>query len=154
MVKQKNNSDGDILLRSDIQFIELEKHKLPLVNRFYKQFYKKGIASKDESVFILKDKEIICSAKLKSVDKQLLLTGVACTPELRGQGYASQLIKKILLTQKQPVYCFPYAHLQPFYSQLGFVNAQPQLTPESINRKFHGYSSNKKLLFMVYHPAA
>ena len=139
---------------SDCQFIELETVKLPLVNQFYKRVYKKGVASKDETVFILKDKEIICSAKLKTIDKKLLLTGVACDPEFRGEGYASQLIKQLLLLQEQPVYCFPYAHLQPFYSQLGFIEADSQSVPEIISQKFYTYSKNRDLLLMVYSRAA
>ena len=139
---------------SDCQFIELETVKLPLVNQFYKRVYKKGVASKDETVFILKDKEIICSAKLKTIDKKLLLTGVACDPEFRGQGYASQLIKQLLLLQEQPVYCFPYTHLLPLYSQLGFVQIEPQIVPEIISQKFYSYSKNRDLLLMVYSQSA
>ena len=135
---------------SDCQFIELETIKLPLVNQFYKRVYKKGLASKDERVFILKEKAIICSARLKKLNKQLLLTGVACAPEFRGQGYASQLINKLLLLQEQPVYCFPYTHLQPFYSRLGFVQADSQSAPEIISQKFYAYSKNRDLLLMVY----
>ena len=149
MVKQKNNK-GDNLQPSDLQFIELEKLKLPLVNQFYKRVYKKGLASKDEAVFILKGKEIICSGKLKTLGNQLLLTGVACDAKFRGQGYASLLIEKILLVQKQPVYCFPYAHLQAFYSRLGFVHVDTQMPPEIIKKKFYSYSKNRELLLMVY----
>ncbi len=135
---------------SDLQFIELEKLKLPLINQFYKRVYKKGLASKDEAVFILKDKEVICCAKLKTLDEQLLLTGVACDPKHRGKGYASLLINKILLVQTQSIYCFPYAHLQSFYSQLGFVLVDSQTVPEIIGKKHYSYSKNKKLLLMVY----
>lgn len=135
---------------SDLQFIELEKAQLPLLNQFYKRVYKKGRASKDERLFILKEKEIICGGKVKTLDKQHLLTGVACAPELRGQGYASRLIEKILLLQEQPLYCFPYAHLQPFYARIGFVDADRQRTPDIIKQKFHSYSKNRELLLMVY----
>ena len=134
----------------DIQFIELEKTKFPLLNQFYKRVYKKGVACKDERVFILKEKEIVCSGKLKTLDKQLLLTGIACAPEFRGQGYASLLIKKILFLQAQPVYCFPYAYLQPFYSRLGFVETGSQTVPDIISQKFYAYSKNRDLLLMVY----
>ncbi len=135
---------------SDCQFIELEAVKLPLVNQFYKRVYKKGVARSNERVFILKNKAIICSAKLKTLEEQLLLSGVACDPEFRGQGYASQLLKNLLLLQTQPVYCFPYAHLQPFYAQLGFVAADAVSVPQIIRQKFAAYSKNRALLLMVY----
>ena len=135
---------------SDCQFMELEAVKLPLVNQFYKRVYKKGVARNNERVFILKKQTIICSAKLKTLDKQLLLSGVACAPEFRGQGYASQLLKSLLLLQTQAVYCFPYPHLQPLYSQLGFAPADAASVPQIIRQKFAAYSKNRALLLMVY----
>jgi N-acetylglutamate synthase-like GNAT family acetyltransferase len=139
---------------SDYPLIELEPIKYPLVNQFYKRVYKKGLARKNEVVYVLKDKAIICSAKLKPLDKQLLLTGVACAPEYRGEGYASALLKKLLLIQKQAVYCFPYAHLLPFYTQLGFfsVDCESQTLPEIIRQKFYTYNKNRNLHLMVYNP--
>ena len=141
------------MLAEDAEFAVLEKLSYPLVNQFYKQVYKKGVASKDEAVFVLKDKSIICSAKLKAVDGQLLLTGVASAAQIRGLGYASQLIKKILRQQNQPVYCFPYKHLETFYLRLGFVPVQAQAVPQVINELFTGYNRKQTLLLMC-HPAA
>lgn len=134
----------------NLQFIELEKIKYPLVNQFYKQVYKKGIATKNESVFILWQKEIICSAKLKKLDDHLLLTGVACLPEFRSQGYASLLLQKLLHLQEQAVYCFPYSHLEPFYKKLGFVTLNTSDCPDIIGTRFNKYSQNRSLLLMVY----
>ncbi|WP_019613612.1 GNAT family N-acetyltransferase [Psychromonas ossibalaenae] len=137
---------------TQLQFIELEKIKYPLVNQFYKRVYKKGLAGKNEAVFALKDKQIICSAKLKTLGEHQLLTGVACDPEHRGKGYASQLITKILLSHKRVIYCFPYAHLKSFYSQLGFVPAEQHTVPEVISSRYSSYSNNRDLLLMIYSP--
>lgn len=134
------------------QFIVLESIKFPIANQFYKRVYKKGIAGRNEAVFILKENEIICAAKLKTLEKQKLLTGVACDPKYRGQGFSSQLIKKILSLQNQPIYCFPYTHLQGFYSRLGFSLIDPQTTPEIISQRFTLYTKNRTLLLMVYFP--
>ena len=120
---------------SQIQFIELEKIKYPLINQFYKQFYKKGSASKDEAVFILKRQTILCSVKLKTLDQALLLTGVATAANERGKGYASLLISKLMLQSSAPVYCFPYRHLEKFYQQLGFKQLAIEQAPKSISKK-------------------
>lgn len=136
----------------NLQFIELEEIKYPLVNQFYKRVYKKGLARKNEAVFVIKNPEIICSGKLKRLDQQLLLTGIACDPDYRGEGYASLLIKKMLHLQQQEVYCFPYQHLLKFYTQLGFVCVEPLLAPDVISNKFKSYSKNKTLLLMCYSP--
>ncbi|MFT6925449.1 MAG: N-acetylglutamate synthase-like GNAT family acetyltransferase [Psychromonas sp.] len=133
-----------------IQFIALDKRQYPLVNKFYKHVYKKGIACKDESVFVLKDKTIVCSARLKTVAGQLLLTGVASAPEVRGKGYAAHLIKQILVQQSTTIYCFPYRYLVDFYSQLGFVQQQADQAPAAIQKQFARYNHKNTLLLMCY----
>ena len=133
-----------------LQFLELEEIKYPLVNQFYKRVYKKGLARKNEAVFVLKNIRIVCSGKLKRLDQQRLLTGIACDPDYRGQGYASLLITKILQQQQQTIYCFSYAHLQAFYSRLGFVRTDPQTAPEIIRKTYSSYSKTRALLLMVY----
>lgn len=131
------------------QFKELDPIQFPLVNQFYKQVYKKGIARKNEQVFILKEKTILCAAKLKMLEKHILLTGVACEPYYRKQGFASLLIQKILAGQSQPIYCFPYSYLQELYTRLGFVEIEVHRAPEIIRQKYQRYNKNKKLLLMA-----
>jgi len=132
-------------------FIELQPIQFPLVNHFYKRIYKKGIAHKNERVFVVKENDIICAGKLKQLDGHLLLTGIACDPAYRKQGHASQLIKSIQSLQQQPLYCFPYLHLHNFYSKLGFAQASPDTLPKVIHQRFTAYSKNRALLLMVYH---
>jgi N-acetylglutamate synthase-like GNAT family acetyltransferase len=139
------------MLDSSCHFIELEKAKYPLVNRFYKRVYKKGIASKNETVFILKNNQgIICSAKLKSIEESLLLTGVACDPKYQHQGYASMLIKALLENKDKSVYCCPYAHLGAFYLRLGFTFLIPEQAPAIVQQRFVRYQQHRDLLLMVY----
>jgi N-acetylglutamate synthase-like GNAT family acetyltransferase len=142
--------EKEILQKSKIQFIELEKIKYPLINQFYKQFYKKGLARKDESVFILKHHSIISSVKLKNVNQALLLTGVVTAPDQRGKGYASLLINKLLQHRATTIYCFPYVHLEKFYLQLGFKQLPIEDAPEAISKQFQVYNSKQTLLLMCY----
>ncbi|WP_413700651.1 GNAT family N-acetyltransferase [Psychromonas sp. KJ10-10] len=136
---------------SDCDFNILEKIKYPLVNQFYKRVYKKGIADKSEAVFVLKNSQgIICSAKLKQLDNQLLLTGVACDPEYQQQGHASKLVTTLLNKQNQKIYCFPYPHLEQFYLRLGFTPLLPDDAPSIIQQRFLHYQQHQKLLLMVF----
>jgi len=136
---------------SECQFSKLEKIKYPLVNQFYKRVYKKGVAGKNEAVFILKKhQQIICSAKLKAIEEELLLTGVACDSDYQHQGYASLLVSKLLQIQEQPIYCFPYPHLQLFYQQLGFSLMTIDEAPDSIQQRFNRYVQHRELLLMVF----
>ena len=139
------------MLDANYHFIELEKLKYPLVNQFYKRVYKKGIAGKNEAVFILKNnQEIICSAKLKSIEQCLLLTGVACDEDYQHQGYASQLVKEILEKQQQAIFCFPYPHLKDFYLRLGFSLLTVEQAPQVIGQRFLRYTQHRELLLMVF----
>lgn len=139
-----------ILQKSELQFIELEKVKYPLVNQFYKQFYKKGLASKDESVFILKHHSIISSVKLKRIDQSQLLTGVTTASNERGKGYASLLINNLLQQSSTTIYCFPYLHLKEFYQQCGFKQLPIEEAPQAIANQFQRYNNKQTLLLMCY----
>lgn len=133
---------------TSLQFIQLEKQHIPLVNKFYKQVYKKGIAKKSDRVFVLKDQEIQCAARLKAVDSEWLLTGVACLTERRGQGIASLLLQNILKEIEQSVYCFPYPHLQTFYEKSGFECCVETQLPTELAIRYQRYNSRKPLLCM------
>ena len=139
------------MIDSSCHFIELEKVKYPLVNQFYKRVYKKGIARKNEAVFIIKNsQQIICSAKLKPLEESLLLTAVACDPQYQQRGYASILVKELLEKRNQSVYCFPYIHLKAFYLRLGFTFLTPDQAPEMVQQYFLRYQQQRNLLLMVY----
>jgi len=130
-------------------FSQLEKQQIPLVNQFYKHVYKKGLANKSEQVFVLRNEQIHCAARLKEVQGALLLTGVACAVESRGKGLASLLINNILSLQTQDIYCFPYPHLEMFYQHLGFSCCDPKRLPEALYTSYQRYNSRKPLLCMV-----
>ena len=90
------------------------------------------------------------SAKLKPIDDELLLTGVACAPEHQHQGHASLLIKTLLSQQTQWIFCFPYAHLEAFYLTQGFSHLALTEEPESIQARYDAYQQHRALLLMVY----
>jgi N-acetylglutamate synthase-like GNAT family acetyltransferase len=135
---------------NSLQFIELPKQQFPLVNRFYKQVYKQSVANKAEQVFVLKAPQIVCAARIKTVQDCLFLTGVACERCYRGQGLASLLISRLLRLQTRPVYCFPYPHLRQLYQLLGFTELEPSSLPELLGVQYQQYNKHKTLLCMVY----
>ncbi|MDA7746970.1 GNAT family N-acetyltransferase [Psychromonas sp.] len=132
-----------------LQFKQLDRLEIPLVNHFYKQVYKKGLANKSDQVFVLKKQTILCAARLKEIQGECLLTGVACAPEARKKGLASLLINKIINQQEQKIYCFPYPHLQHFYQQLGFELYDASLLPEKLAFQYQSYIKSKPLLCML-----
>ncbi|MEH6453432.1 MAG: hypothetical protein V7782_10395 [Psychromonas sp.] len=143
-------ANRSILQKSEIQFIALEKIKYPLINQFYKQFYKKGLASKDEDVFILKHHSIVSSVKLKKIEQSLLLSAVVTATNERGKGYASLLIKTLLQQSSTAIYCFPYLHLELFYQQFGFKQLPIEQVPKAVSKQFNRYNNKQSLLLMCY----
>lgn len=137
---------------TSLQFEQLDKTQIPLVNRFYKLVYKKGIAKKSDQVFVLRNHQhdIVCAARIKQVDQAYLLTGVATKPDVREKGLASRLIKQLLAQQTQPIYCFLYPHLQQFYQQLGFKLCFVDALPEILQQRYLRYCQRKPLLIMFY----
>jgi len=133
-----------------LNYSQLDKQQIPLVNQFYKRVYKKGVANKADQVFVLQDTKIRCAARLKAIDELLLLTGVACEPERQGNGLASLLINKVLSTQQQDVYCFPYIHLGEFYQALGFTLCHIEQLPDAVATRYQKYNRHNTLLCMVY----
>ena len=142
---------GNTVDKLELQFVVVDKIKYPLVNLFYKKFYKKGIASKNESVFVLQHKQIVCCAKLLPFDTYSLLTGVACHEAYQRQGYATQLLTKVLALHTETIYCFSYRHLTPFYNKLGFtlVLATEETTPQRVRDKFAIYNKKNSLQLLV-----
>ena len=132
-----------------LQCVQLNKQQVPLVNQFYKQVYKKGLANKSEQIFVLRDKQIVCAARLKEVGGSQLLTGVACDPIYRHQGLASRLIECILKQTIDTIYCFPYPHLQIFYQQLGFQLLPIEELPNILAEQYRRYNQHKSLLCMA-----
>lgn len=135
----------------ELQFVIVDKIKYPLVNLFYKKFYKKGSASKNESVFVLQDKQIICCAKLVPFNTYSLLMGVACHEAYQRQGYATQLLNRVLALHTETIYCFSYTHLTPFYNKLGFTLAlaTEKTTPQHVRDKFATYNKKNTLQLLV-----
>lgn len=133
----------------DVLFVKLDKIKYPLVNKFYKRVYKKGMARKDDNVFVLQNTDIICIAKLKQLDNHLILTGVACDPQYRGRGYATRLLKKVLALESQTIYCFPYRYLGEFYLQFGFMEVSSNEVPPIIGERFNKYNQKNTLRLLV-----
>lgn len=138
---------------SSLQFINLAKADIKLVNHFYKQTYKKGMAKKNDQIFVLKGQEILCAARIKNVAGAQLLTGVTCAEHVRQQGLASYLIKQVLKQQTEILYCFPYPHLANFYQTLGFLLITPEQLPEELALAYTKYNQRKPLLIMAYQKA-
>ena len=134
------------------------------VNRFYRSQKHKGSASGDEQVFVtyLKANEpdtedtLVAAVRLVPHQGYYWLRSLYVDKTLRAQKLGSQLLTFVhsFLSEHDakplPIYCFPYTHLNGFYSQNGYTLLAPEALPESLNQLFTRYSGKgESIISMV-----
>lgn len=138
-----------------LTFSQLEPIKLPIVTRFYKEYYPAGKPKRDEIIFLThQEHTLIGSVRFKTIDRYRLLTGMLVHPEYRQQGIGHQLMAFCSQnTDLTGCYCFAFEHLVPFYSQHGFQVLENHELPPSLLGRFNRYSnSGKSLCAMIFIP--
>lgn len=72
----------------------------------------------------LEGKIIACCMTSAETNSCAIISGVACLPEYRGRGYASELIAKIVKDlDNREIFVFCRGELVGFYNRLGFVTS-------------------------------
>ncbi len=121
------------------------------VNKFYRSQKHKGSASGDDRVFIITHQEdIVAAVRLVPYQDQdqnqdyYWLRGLYVKSELRGTGLGQQLLafvkQKLAQQIEQPIYCFPYTHLEHFYQKSDYKLLSPQELPVPLLQLFNKYS--------------
>ncbi|MDC0612634.1 GNAT family N-acetyltransferase [Vibrio sp.] len=139
-----------------LEFEQLDPLKLPLIQRFYKQYYPSTKPKRDEIIIIARDTmahNIVAVVRFRQVDTLCLLTGMAVMDKKRGRGIGSALLnyckKQKYLTPD--VYCFSYCHLEHFYHRAGFHTISNDLLPPTLSQLYQRYTnSGKSLIAMQY----
>ena len=116
------------------------------VNKFYRSQKHKGSASGDEQVFIIKDdQDIVGAVRLVPYDGYFWLRSLYIEESLQKQGLGSRLLTFVHEHIQLPIYCFPYLHLDGFYSLAGYQLLDEDKLPNSLaqlharyNRKGQG----------------
>lgn len=131
----------------------LEKLRLPLLHKLYKDNYPSGKPKGKEDIVILEeDKKIIGSIRIKTYDDCHFLTGMMIINEKRQQNYGSILLKNLpqFLTL-DVAYCLCEPSLTPFYIKNKFNYANSSEVPYIVKNKYERYTKDGKLLdILVY----
>ncbi|WP_122033846.1 GNAT family N-acetyltransferase [Aliivibrio sp. EL58] len=131
----------------------LEKLRLPLLHKLYKDNYPSGKPKGKEDIVILEeDKKIIGSIRIKTYDDCHFLTGMMIINEKRQQNYGSILLKNLpqFLTL-DAAYCLCEPSLTPFYIKNKFNYANSSEVPHIVKNKYERYTKDGKLLdILVY----
>ena len=122
------------------------------VNKFYKRQKHKGSASGNERVFVVYDAptkkvdnsedepSIIAAVRLVPAENYYWLRSLYVDRSRQGAGIGSQLLAHINTHVHSSIHCFPYSHLEAFYSQCGYqmINLDPgPLALQQLYKKYN-----------------
>jgi len=136
-----------------MSLIRLPQEQYPLVNRFYKANGHKGKARGNETIYVIRDQQMIVAAvRLCPKQEGWLLRSLWVARERRGEGIGSILIKDVMARPEHtPCWCYPYDHLTAFYESAGFILLTVKEAPEDISGPFEAYQKKgNRILLMGY----
>ncbi|WP_444930154.1 GNAT family N-acetyltransferase [Microbulbifer sp. SSSA002] len=127
--------------------------EIPLANKFYRTHGFRGKAKRHEDCGVVRSErgEVIACGYLRRYETFKLLAGVAVAADYRGQGVARQLLALLAERFDSDTYTFPYAHLEPFYSSLGFKRVDVDDLSSPVGDLYRSYvKQGRAILAMVY----
>lgn len=99
----------------------LDGLKVPLVNKFYKKHNVRGLANKQDKVWVTYyNNEIVAACRLQDKTEFLFLSTVFVALEHRGKGVAKQLLSTLLKSQDKMINTFAYKNVVDLYCAIGF----------------------------------
>ena len=130
---------------SNFLFEAWQEPNFRAVNKFYRSQKHKGSASGDEQVFVIWDdteqeRTLVGAVRLVPYDSYFWLRSLYIKEELRNKRLGSELLALVQRNISQPIHCFPYTHLNPFYSNAGYVNTEKQNLPQSLQQLYDRYT--------------
>jgi len=137
--------------QNELELVQATPEELWRLNRFYKRNGHKGKAREQDSCFWLQEGEqIVAALRLTVEDDFCLMRGLWVDQHRQRQGLGSELIQRSRpYWPDKPCYCFPYAHLQGFYSRLGFSQDTEQRSPQKLRNRLSGYLKRGETLLLM-----
>lgn len=134
-------SDPTPLALNTIILKEWQGENFRAVNQFYRRQKHKGSASGDERVFVIEhDSQIIAAVRLVPYEGYYWLRSLYVEQTQQGKKLGSQLLAYLDQHIIQPIYCFPYLHLDHFYQQAGYQLIGEDKMPQSILQLYTRYN--------------
>ena len=100
----------------------IEPIAYPLIKRFYSETRYGGSPGKNERVWAwYREQTLLGCVRLQPYDGALFLRAMVVHPSYRGQGVGRDFLSEVVAQYRdQPIFCFPFAHLEKFYAEAGF----------------------------------
>ena len=119
--------------------------------QFYKRNQYKGKITATDNIWVMThvDDQIIGAARLCQQAGFTLLRGVWIEKALRTQGLGSRLLAHLKnVGALQECYCFPYLHLESFYSRHGFCPVAH--APAPLHSALERYNRQAEQVLLMY----
>ncbi|MGN2615367.1 GNAT family N-acetyltransferase [Aliivibrio fischeri] len=131
----------------------LDKLRLPLLHKIYKENYPSGKPKGKEEIIVIEgDKKILGAMRIKTYEECHFLTGMMIIKERRGESLGSQLLFKLnefLLLEH--CYCFCEPQLSEFYLKNDFIHIDKKNIPHVLKSKHDRYTNTgKELDILLY----
>ncbi|GLQ73178.1 GNAT family N-acetyltransferase [Vibrio penaeicida] len=138
---------------SELEVKKLDPTLLPLVKRFYKQYYPSAKPKSDELILGgYLNGTLVSTVRFRTIEDSRLLTGMLVAKEHQNKGLGHNLLvfcQDDILQEGD--FCFAYEHLNNFYHSHGFRTVEIEDLPNGLRNLFIRYlRSGKKLNAMKY----
>lgn len=125
----------------------LETDEFPRITAYYKEAgYTPKLNPGDRFLVTEERGEIRAALRLCRETDCLVLRGMRVSPPYQRQGLGSRLLQfAAKAMDSRDCYCIPYAHLESFYAQIGFVRIDPEVAPAFLRSRFEHYRREDEL---------
>jgi len=141
-------------LLDQLSFKQSDHYNLPRVKQFYKLNGMRAQAPRGDLIYTATlDTRILAALRLHPINNsEYLLRSMCVHADYRRFGIGRALLQ-FLQPQLNSIdcYCFPYSHLNDFYSSAGFYLLDSHLAPQIIFDKFSRYRNNGKDICLMKH---
>jgi N-acetylglutamate synthase-like GNAT family acetyltransferase len=131
----------------------LDKIRLPLLHKLYKENYPSGKPKGKEDIVILEaDNKMVGAIRIKVYEDCQFLTGMMIIKEMRQQNLGSYLLKQLpSFLPFNTAYCLCEPTLCGFYLKNNFKHIEDSTIPNAIKIKHERYTKDgKKLNLLTY----
>lgn len=121
-------------IKDRLQIRERTNETLEQIVEFYRSVGYGGPVDENDKYFFAYLKEILIAVvRIAQENGEYVLRGMYMSEEERGKGIGKRMLASItpyLNSLNSPCYCIPYAHLEGFYSNFGFVKISGDDAPQ------------------------
>jgi predicted N-acetyltransferase YhbS len=129
--------------------------ELPRVTAFYRENGYGATVSPGDCVLVAQgENQIVGVVRICKESDTVVLRGMRVTPSFQGRGIGTALLGEVseLIGQRE-CYCVPYAHLQAFYSRIGFHTVEPEQSPAFLAHRRDEYEARGLDVVLMFRPS-